>query len=144
MRRRYWDSNCFIGWLDDEEDKAGACGTVIREAEAGNLRIVTSVLTLAEVLYLKRSSLPTREQAETIEQFFEHEWIILSNVDRDIAELARRVIWESGVKPKDAIHVASALDAEVEQFDTFDVDLIRRASGYPVKIDYPNLPESMF
>lgn len=27
--RRYWDSDCFLGWFNDERDKADACAAVI-------------------------------------------------------------------------------------------------------------------
>ena len=51
MTRRYWDTNCFLGVLKKEADKETACRAVIREAEAGKLRIVTSALTITEVLW---------------------------------------------------------------------------------------------
>ena len=53
MRYRYWDSCCFLGWLREEPDKLGECEAGIRLAERGTLVLVTSALTLAEVLRLK-------------------------------------------------------------------------------------------
>jgi hypothetical protein len=44
-------------------------------------------------------------------------------------------------RPKDALHVATALDAGVEQFDTFDRDLIDLSGGIgspPLGIGTPN------
>ena len=53
MEFRYWDSNAFLGWLAEEPDKIGHCRPVIEAAEAGNVRILTSALTIAEVLWIK-------------------------------------------------------------------------------------------
>jgi predicted nucleic acid-binding protein len=55
--------------------------------------------------------------------------------------------WNHKVKPKDAIHVATALDAGVGQFDTFDGDLIAlsgQIGNPPLVIGRPNLPERLF
>jgi predicted nucleic acid-binding protein len=145
--RRYWDSDCFLGWLQEEDDKVPLCRPVIREAEAGKLTLVTSALTLAEVLMLRHGTPIPKEAAETVERFFEHEWIEVSEVDRFIAEQARRLVWDHGIRPKDAIHVATALDADVVQLDTFDTELMKKSEAVgnpPLKIGRPNLPPTLF
>lgn len=48
--RRYWDSNCFIAWLKGEEGRADACNDVLATAYKGGIVIVTSAITLAEVV----------------------------------------------------------------------------------------------
>ncbi|HXG26992.1 MAG TPA: hypothetical protein VNL94_09125 [Candidatus Binatia bacterium] len=52
--RRYLDSDCFIGYLAEEPDKVSACKDVIEAAERGQLTIVTSSLTLAEVVKVRK------------------------------------------------------------------------------------------
>jgi len=87
------------------------------------------------------------EQAEEVQSFFEHEWIAVVTVDRPIAERARELVWNHRVKPKDAIHVATALDSGVEQFDTYDgplTDLTGKIGKPALIIGKPNLPESLF
>ena len=145
--RRYWDSDCFLAWLKSEEHKAEACAPVIHEAEAGKLMIVTSALTIAEVLYLRHHQPIPAHDAGQVRAFFEHEWILISEVDRTLAENARELVWAHGIKPKDAIHVASAIDAGVEQLDTFDEGLIAKsglAGQPPLVIGPPNLQQSLF
>lgn len=144
---RYWDSDCFLAWLQNEAGKATDCAPVIREAEAGKLIIVTSALTIAEVLYLRHHTPIPKDQAEQVRRFFEHEWIVISELDRTLAENARELVWDHGIKPKDAIHVASALDAGVDQLDTFDGDLMKKSEAVgnpPLKIGRPNLPQTLF
>jgi predicted nucleic acid-binding protein len=129
---RYWDSCCFLGWLAEEEDKVASCKEVLDIAEAGHLTIVTSTLTLAEVVRLKgHPTLPPEDEA-VIDQFFKREFIVLRQVDRKVGELARRLCWQSGIDPKDAVHVATALIHGVSALDTTDGPLIRKS---PVQID---------
>jgi hypothetical protein len=48
---------------------------------------------------------------------------------------------------KDSIHVVTAIDAQVDQFDTFDGPLIRlsgQIGNPPLVIGPPNIPESLF
>lgn len=141
MRARYWDACAFLGWLKGEQDKLQACQYTIHEAEAGRLKIVTSALTIAEVLWLTGKQPIPKSNRETIRKFFEHEWIAVFNVDRSIAEAAQDVVWDYNVHPKDAIHVATALDAHVEQLDTFDGPLqqLNESIGSPpLKIGPPD------
>lgn len=149
MRFRYWDSCCFIGWLKAEADKVTPCRPVIQAAEGGDLKIVTSALTLAEVLRLKGKDPIPAEDAEKVRGFFKQPYIVLYDVDRTVAESAQGVVWNHGVRPKDAIHVATALAAQaagIEQLDTFDEPLISlsgKVGNPPLAIGRPNLPEQL-
>jgi predicted nucleic acid-binding protein len=51
LEKIYWDSNCFLGHFQAEAGKAEKCDGVIQRAERGDVLIVTSALTLAEVLW---------------------------------------------------------------------------------------------
>ena len=63
-------------------------------------------------------------------------------------ERARELVWEyEALHPKDALDVATALDANFEQFDTFDRELLAlfgRIGGSPLTIGNPNLQEPLF
>ncbi len=107
--------------------------------------IVTSALTIAEVLWLKGHKKVDASHARKIEAFFRHSWIVVREVDRFVAEDARELVWNKNVKPKDAIHLATALrqDVTLDQFDTFDGDLIKLSGALgnpPLTIGRPNLP----
>jgi hypothetical protein len=71
----------------------------------------------------------------TVKSFFHRSGIVLVNVDRRIAENAQEYFWDYGVKPKDAIHVACAIEARVPVFETYDSGLIKlseKVGGDPV------------
>ena len=126
---RYWDANAFLAHLLGEAERVEACEAVLEQAEQGRLLIVTSALTLAEVLALRgKEKLPADPAIrKTVVDFFKNEFIAVQNVTRQVAELARDLVWDHGITPKDAVHVASALTVEAPILETFDRDLIRKS-----------------
>jgi predicted nucleic acid-binding protein len=86
-----------------------------------------------------------------VQDFFQHEWIVIRELDRATAEAAREVVWNNGVKPKDAVHVATALlvhhQTPLDQLDTYDGDLLALSETVglpPLKIGYPEIPGKLF
>ena len=143
MDRRYWDACTFLSWFNDEEDRVEKCRGVVKHAEDGKLIIVTSALTLTEVVWLKGCPRLDEDSEDTIRRFFEQEYVAVRTVDRVIAEMARRLVWEFNVKPKDSIHVATALQLSIPIIDTFDDGLIALDNklGSPrIRIGQPNIP----
>ena len=92
MELRYWDACAFLGLLKKEPDKWEVCRAVLQEAKAGNIQIVTSALTLVEVIKLKRRVPIGPEDAERIKRFFKHKWIDVRNLERYTAETAREMV----------------------------------------------------
>ncbi len=77
-------------------------------------------------LWLTQGKRIPREDRNKVRECFAQSWIVLWELDRQIAERAQEVVWEHNVEPKDSVHVATALAAGVQQLDTFDAPLIRR------------------
>ena len=136
-------------WLKKEVDYE-QCKGVIQKADQGEIQIITSALTIAEVIYLKEQEKIDRIKSDEICRFFENEYIIPINVDRVVAEMARNLLWNyETLRPKDALHVASAIKAKVPIFDTFDTYLIGLSGTIgnpPLIISKPNIQyqEEMF
>ena len=144
--KRYWDSNAFIGWLGEERDKQTECMGVLKEAERGQALIVTSALTFAEVIKLRKHAPITETNAEKIREFFKRRYISVRNLDRYIADRARELIWKHNVDPWDAIHVATALQLKLGLLETFDKDLIKLDGrlGNPVlRIGRPSVTQQV-
>lgn len=147
MVERYWDSDAFLGWLAEEEDKVEECQAVIRAAEAGKTLLITSALTLAEVLLLRGGPAIPADRADAVQRFFEHQYIVVNDLDRRIAEEAQKLVWHHSIKPKDAVHVATAIDVKVDRMETFDADLIKKSGmvgAPPLEIGRPNEPGTLF
>ena len=126
LEKIYWDSVCFLGYLKEEKGKVEKCDDVLRRADRGEVLIVTSALTLTEVLHVRNKPRLPKENAELVRKCFQREQIRICNVSRKIAENAQDVVWNFDVRPRDAIHVATAIHMKVDALETFDGELIKK------------------
>jgi predicted nucleic acid-binding protein len=121
--RRCWDSVCCLGWLKGEPDKIPACQSVLDLVDDGKVEIVVSTLAIAEVLWLKGHDKIPPDNKEKVRAFFRRSSFLIAGVDLATAELAQELVWNHGVHPKDAVHVATALLLRCVSLDTFDTNL---------------------
>lgn len=137
----YWDSDCFLGLLNKEQDKIKKCQTVIKEAEEGNLIIVTSALTFIEVIKMRGKKQVSKKIEKTIQDFFLNPFMSIHNVDREIGIKARDLMWKNkALQPKDSIHVSTAIIQKVPELHTFDKYLLGldgQCGNPPLKICEP-------
>jgi len=106
--------------------------------------ILNRILTIAEVLWLRRAPRITKDKAEIVQKFFRRSYIRVRNVTREVSESAQLLVWDRDIKPKDAIHVATALDARAVALETFDRGLITKSGTVgtsPLIIRQPDPPE---
>jgi len=139
----YWDSDAYLGWLQSEPGKAELCEGTLQRADLGEVLIVTSALTIAEVLWMRNAPPIPQDKAEIVRRFFRRSSMRIRNVTRKIAEDAQDLVWNSGIKPKDAIHVATALEANVAALETFDDGLLKKSMKVgtpPLLIRKPSRP----
>ena len=141
LPRRYWDSSTFLAWLLPEPEREAACRSVLRAAEDGELELVTSAITLTEVIKLKGKTELKREHEKKITDFFKNDYIILRNVDRFVALSAQRLVWDRSLMPKDSIHVATALHWKIPVLDTFDDGLIALNGKLALEAGNPSGPK---
>lgn len=142
MSDRYWDSGCFMAVFNKEIGRHEECQSVLYAAERGEFRIITSALTLTEVIKIKGKHI-SADAEDRVCAFFEHEWIIVRDVDRFIAEQARAFIWKHKLQPYDAIHLATAYRMKLQHLDTYDRVDLGKLDGLlgspPMKIGEPPL-----
>jgi len=124
----YWDACTFLSWFNDieEPENAKKCLGTIEAAKKEEVIIVTSAITLTEVIKLKGKKYLFQEHEKTIKDFFENEFIIIVGVDRRIAEYARDLIWKyPHLNPKDSIHLSTALKNKISVLNSFDSDFLK-------------------
>lgn len=100
---------------------------MIERAERGEVLIITSALTLAEVLWLRGGPRIPEEKARLVQRFFRRSYIRVYNVTRKLSEAAQGLVWQHDIKPKDATHVATAIHLKADALETFDGNLIGKS-----------------
>lgn len=121
--RRYWDSDCCLGWLMTDPAKAKHCKTVLDQAETDAIEIVISALVVAEVLWVRGRPRIAKDKRKKVRMFLRRPYFLVAQVDLTIAEAAQDLVWDHNIRPKDAVHVATALALGCISLDTFDEDL---------------------
>jgi predicted nucleic acid-binding protein len=142
--RLAWDSCTWIAHIQHEkilgpdgktliEDRGAMCRPVLDAAERGVIEIVVSAIALVEVLARNRTSGIDNQR---VRDFFDNDYILLVNVDKHLGDFARRLMLAGhpGLKPPDAIHLATACIANVDEFHTFD-DRLLALDGVVNKLD---------
>jgi predicted nucleic acid-binding protein len=145
----YWDACVFIDLLQQTAGRYDACEDCRQRAEKGELILITSAITIAEVNKLPSLGSLPEVQSRVILEFFENSYIVLRQVDRAVAEKAHELTRTHGLMPMDAVHVATALAMQVDVFLTYDTPKGRRKGllrhngtigNPPLKIEMPTLP----
>jgi predicted nucleic acid-binding protein len=151
-KRVYWDACAWIALIQREkiklpsgaiEDRETMCRMVIEAAKNGALEILSSTLCLVEVC--KAPGIKKRT-SDKLAEFFENDYILITNLDRMVAECGRELmIAHCVLKPPDAVHIATAaVSPGVEEMHTFDDRLIKldgligKADGTKLKICRPD------
>ncbi len=86
----------------------------------------------------------TEDEETTISSFFLHSYILMYDVTRIVAENARKIARQHGLRPNDAVHLSTALLSDADVFETWNTNDFSRVQGLPIEIRTPtwqgNLP----
>lgn len=152
-RRVCWDACVWIALIQGERiveggvDRVTRCKAVIEQAKKAKIEIAMSALCLAEVC---RNKDIKDADPQKIADFFEQDYLLLVNVDKDVGERARQLMMAGipKLKPADACHLATAATTpNVVELHTFDEKLlnlngsISKADGTPLRICWPDVGE---
>lgn len=111
------------------------CANIIKAARNGELDLLTSTLTLAEVWHLGIKP-PSDEDKRVIESVLTSGKVFKLVPDSFfIGRNARDLMWVNGIEltGADAIHVASALEAKCDEFITTDSEIVAAAEKLKAK-----------
>lgn len=119
--RIYWDSCVYISCIQETADRIATLRRLVQAAKDGEIVFVASAMVIAEVVKIDKDSPATfADQAKKIREFFENDYIKVREVDRRTAEDAQAISRKFGLKPPDAIHVATALRWKCRSLQTYD------------------------
>ncbi len=118
----YWDSCVFISCIQRDPRRFGTLEAIVDEAKSGRAILVASTMGVAETVKLSGDDKSWKQEEGKIRAFFDNEFIEIVNVTREIGENAARIGREHGLKPADAIHVATAIKYGCKCLHTYDGD----------------------
>ena len=139
----YWDSDAFLAIINQDKStiEMAGCNNTWSACEKGLLHIITSTLTTAEVIYMKGTPKLDPSKRISVSNFFRQHFISQKPLTREIAELARDVVWDSNILPKDAVHVATCAFYKIKLLHTFDRNLVDKeiidVNGFKLKVEKP-------
>ena len=150
MIKVYWDSCVFIDRIQRTPGRISILEEITNAAESNEIEIITSNFTIAEVCKLDAILVPlVADQSLLIERYFDNEFIKLRQVTKAIASHAAELVRNTlGLKPPDAVHIATAIQAKVAVFQTYDgtagkkgklIALSKRFGTPPLPIEEPRL-----
>lgn len=148
-KKVYWDACAWLGLLNGEDDKAKELEVVWEKAKHGEVEIWTSAFCIAEVYKVKCENGKTGlspDNDDKIDNLFDQDFVYIVQVDTDIARRAKSLLRNHDKlgKPSDGIHLATAIQWNVDQLHTWDKsDLLGikcdRADGVPLEICKPSM-----
>lgn len=135
----YWDACTWIAYIHQEmpgknstftEARFDLCRETLMRAEAGEIEIATSAFTLAEVCKRSNATSPVGN----LSAFFDQPYILLVPLDKQVGMKAQAIqsAGLAGLKPADAVHIASAIVWSIPVLHTFDVRLLKHNNALQV------------
>jgi predicted nucleic acid-binding protein len=122
--RPYLDSSVYIAAILGEEAEPGKgdlSSQILELGRTGRYPILASTFVFAEVIRDRgRPDQLDAEQEASIDRYLSQDFITWVEVDLPIARKARSLSRFCGLKPVDAVHLASAIRAKCDQFLTWD------------------------
>jgi predicted nucleic acid-binding protein len=119
------DTMLFVYHFENNDQFGEPAGALLAAAERGQCRLVTSVLSLLEVLVV-----PKRHGMEELcrryrEMFSSFPNLSVRPVDDQVAEIAADLRAAYAIRTPDALHLATALHAKADGFVSEDRGLLR-------------------
>ena len=122
----YIDSNVFlypILYTEEVEPKVKKAKQILRSIEKGELQAFTSTLTWDEVVWVVSKTMGRSEgisQGQKLLGFLNLQFI---NVDENMLNQAQALMSKYNLRPRDSIHVASAIDSKLAMIISDDKDI---------------------
>jgi len=119
--RAVFDACCFLVFIANQEDAAATARRVLTLIDDELVELVESACILTEVPPTHRDDDGSGKRARIL-AMLGSEAVDLRPATRAIAERAGDYVVSRGLRPMDAIHLATAVEAEVVAFVTLDKD----------------------
>jgi predicted nucleic acid-binding protein len=126
----YIDANVFLNYIlydPRSVPQALVARQFLEKVKDRRINACTSLLTWDEVVWVVRRELTVEDARKQGMEFLDFPWLAFLTVTMDVIKKAQGLIEASSIKPRDAIHIASAMIHGASEFVTFDEDIINNS-----------------
>ena len=126
MTKKYLDSNVFIYPILYSDEKAEICKRILKKVASREFNACTSVLCWDEFVYTLRKTRGKEISEEEGERFLRFPNLIFIDANKLVVFKAQELVKKYNLKPRDAIHSATAMINDVDEIisDDSDFDVI--------------------
>jgi predicted nucleic acid-binding protein len=123
----YLDANIFLYAVLDDGEKRDSCQKILNDVGKGKISACTSPLTWDEIVHTLKKHAPLEEVLDQSRQFRKFPNLIFFGVTSSVLEKAEQLMEVYGLKPRDAIHAATAIVNNVNEIasDNSDFDKVK-------------------
>ena len=118
----YLDANIFIYAALDKGEKANSCKKILESVSLKKIAGFTSTLTWDEVVYSLKKHAPLEEVQIQSSLFLKLPNLVFLEPSLEIIEKAEELWLEYNLKPRDAIHAATAIINKINKIVSDDSD----------------------
>lgn len=132
----YVDSNIFIYSVASKSDKLSTLSkNILIQIAEGHLDAVTSVLTWDEFIWIAKKTLGQRLAEIEGSKFLNMPNLKFVAADEFVVREAQKIVEKYKLKPRDAIHAATAVVHSIEKIlsDDPDFDIIKELKRVPIE-----------
>ena len=149
----YWDADVILNFLNKDPRYHAILINLIHEVKqsGGKTKIITSVLSQAEVLYIQEGNIVNTSQdaIDKIDRFFLDRSIIeLVGINEQVIAITRRLKLDfkkkgNRLKLPDTIHLATASWMHAAVFHTYNMDDFPKVASFvPFPIEEPSVSQN--
>jgi len=134
---KYIDANVFILpaiYDDGRDEKAKSARRILEKIADSDMNAATSLLSWDEIVWVVRRTMKSDVAIKEGEKFLEFPNLEMLDVKKNVIQKAQELSKKYGLKPRDAIHVATAIENGIKEIisDDSDLDVIKEIKRIPI------------
>jgi predicted nucleic acid-binding protein len=121
----YIDTTIFVHATLNNEDYGNKAEALLQKIAQGEEQAMTSVLTFDEVFWAVKKNRGIEKALEAGQTLLNFPHLEIVPATREIASLALQIIKECGLRPRDALHAATAIAEKADYIVSTDIHFDR-------------------